>query len=195
MPDTPPGASGTGLRDTLRSDLSVYYPAVWLCERGVWALLVFRVASATRTAYGPRVTRLPRPLRLLVTACGLVALRLAEVLTGIELPPDAVIGPRLRIWHGSNIVINPGVVIGADCVIRQGVTIGNVQIDGPVPRIGDNVNIGAYAQILGDVSVGDGANIGAMAVVLRDVPAGATAVGVPARIIERDPGSVSDHND
>ena len=71
-------------------------------------------------------------------------------------------------------------------MLRQGVTIGNVRIDGPVPRIGNRVNIGAYAQILGDVSVGDGANIGAMAVVLRDVPAGATAVGVPARIIERD---------
>jgi len=179
------------LRETVRDDLSAYYPAVWLCERGVWALLVFRVASAIRTRYGQHLNRLPRGLRLPVTACGLVALRLAEVLTGIELPPDAVIGPRLRIWHGGNIVINPGVVIGADCVLRQGVTIGNVQIDGPVPRIGNRVNIGAYAQILGDVTVGDGANIGAMAVVLRDVPAGATAVGVPARIIERDSGSVS----
>jgi serine O-acetyltransferase len=174
------------LRETLRTDLTVYYPAVWLCERGVWALLVFRVASALRITYGGRVAQLPRPLRLLVTAWGLVVLRIAEVLTGIELPPDVEIGPRLRIWHGSNIVINPGVVIGADCVLRQGVTIGNVRIDGPVPRIGNGVNIGAYAQILGDVSVGDGANIGAMAVVLSDVPAGATAVGVPARIIERD---------
>lgn len=186
MPAPPPAQPRTTLRETLRADLSVYYPAVWLCERGVWALLVFRVASAIRTSYGDRIARWPRPLRLLVTACGLVALRVTEILTGIELPPDVEIGPRLRIWHGGNIVINPGVAIGADCVLRQGVTIGNARIDGPVPRIGNRVNIGAYAQILGDVSIGDGANIGAMAVVLSDVPAGATAVGVPARIIERD---------
>lgn len=186
MPATPPPESRLTLRETLRADLSAYYPAVWLCERGVWALLMFRVASAIRTTYGQQIARLPRPVRLLVTACGLLALRVSEIMTGIELPPDVEIGPRLRIWHGGNIVINPGVVIGADCVLRQGVTIGNVRIDGPVPRIGNRVNIGAYAQILGGVSVGDGANIGAMAVVLRDVPAGATAVGVPARIIERD---------
>ncbi len=185
MPATPSPQAGPSLRATLRSDLSVYYPAVWLCERGIWALLVFRTARSVRTTYGDRIRRLPRALRLILTACGLVGLRLAEVLTGIELPPDVEIGPRLRIWHGGNIVINPGVVIGADCVLRQGVTIGNVHVDGPVPRIGNGVNIGAYAQILGDVTIGDGANIGAMAVVLRDVPAGATAVGVPARVIER----------
>lgn len=185
MTATPPPDATPNLRETLRTDLSAYYPAVWLCERGVWALLVFRLARAARTRYGRRISRLPRPLRLVLEACGLLALRLAEILTGIELPPDVEIGPRLRIWHGGNIVINPGVVIGADCVLRQGVTIGNVRIDGPVPRIGNGVNIGAYAQILGDVTIGDGANIGAMAVVLRDVPAGATAVGVPARIVER----------
>lgn len=183
---TPPAQSQPKLREVLRADLTAYYPAVWLCERGVWALLVFRIASSMRATYGDRVSRLPRPVRLLLVALGLIALRVSEVLTGIELPPDVEIGPRLRIWHGGNIVINPGVVIGSDCVLRQGVTIGNVRIDGPVPRIGNGVNIGAYAQILGDVSVGDGANIGAMAVVLRDVPAGATAVGVPARIIERN---------
>jgi serine O-acetyltransferase len=186
MPATPPTAPSPTLREILRADLTVYYPAVWLCERGVWALLVYRVARAMRVRYGSHVARLPRPVRVIVTAWGLLGLRVAEIVTGIELPPDVEIGPRLRIWHGGNIVINPGVVIGADCVLRQGVTIGNARIDGPVPRIGNGVNIGAYAQILGDVAIGDGANIGAMAVVLRDVPAGATAVGVPARIIERN---------
>jgi serine O-acetyltransferase len=178
--------SETGLRAAVRDDLSAYYPSVWLCERGIWALLVFRLAKSLQARYGEWIARLPRPLRIALSAAGLISLRLTEVATGIELPPSAEVGPRLLIWHGGNIVINPGAVIGSDCVIRQGVTIGNLDLDGPVPRIGDRVSIGAYAQILGDVSVGDGATIGAMSVVLRDVPAGTTAVGVPARIIERD---------
>lgn len=173
-----------GIRETLRTDLSVYYPAVWISERGVWALFVFRMAQHIRARYGQRIDRLPRPFRRVLLLAGSIILRFTEVLTGIELPPGVSIGPRLRIWHGGNIVINPGVVIGADCVLRQGVTIGNLDTDGPVPRIGDRVNIGAYAQILGDITVGDDAKIGALSVVLRDVPAGATAVGVPARIIE-----------
>ena len=185
MTGTPTPSTGLSLRETLRADLSVYYPAIWLCERGIWALVAYRIARAIRSTHGDRIRRLPRPLAVMLTACGLIWLRIAEVLTGIELPPTVEIGPRLRIWHGGNIVINPGVVIGADCVLRQGVTIGNREIDGPVPRIGSGVNIGAYAQILGGITIGDGANIGAMAVVLQDVPAGATAVGVPARIIER----------
>jgi serine O-acetyltransferase len=172
--------------------MTVYYPAVWLCERGIWALLVFRAAKAFQTTHGQRIAGLPRPLRIVLTAIGLLVLRFAEVLTGIELPPDVEVGPRLRIWHGGNIVINPGVVIGSDCVLRQGVTIGNVDLDGPLPRVGDRVSIGAYAQILGGVTIGDGAKIGAMSVVLQDVPAGATAVGVPARIIDRaSPGTPS----
>jgi serine O-acetyltransferase len=71
-------------------------------------------------------------------------------------------------------------------VLRQGVTIGNLKLDGPVPRLGNRVNVGAYAQILGDITIGDDAQIGAMSVVLSDVPPGATAVGIPARVIDRD---------
>ena len=64
-------------------------------------------------------------------------------------------------------------------------TIGNREDDGPVPVLEDDVELGAYAQVLGGVRIGRGAKVGAMSVVLRDVPAGATAVGIPARIIER----------
>lgn len=173
------------LRATIREDLKAYYPAVWLCERGIWALAAHRVGRAVQSGYGRRASHIPRPLQLILKACGLIALRAVEVLTGIELPPEVEVGPRLRIWHGGNLVINPGVVIGADCVLRQGVTIGNVQLDGPVPRLGDRVEVGAYAQLLGGITIGDDAKIGAMSVVLSNVPAGATAVGVPARIIER----------
>lgn len=62
-------------------------------------------------------------------------------------------------------------------------TVGNRKLDGPVPVIGIDVEFGAYAQILGDVTIGDGAKIGAMSMVLENVPPNATAVGVPARII------------
>jgi serine O-acetyltransferase len=75
--------------------------------------------------------------------------------------------------------------IGANCSLRQGVTIGNRQEGGPVPVLEEDVDLGAYAQILGGVRIGKGAKIGAMSVVLCDVPAGATAVGIPARVMEK----------
>jgi serine O-acetyltransferase len=113
----------------------------------------------------------------------LVLQRLVEALTGIELPAQTHVGPGLRIWHGGNVVINPRTRIGSQCLLRHGVTIGNLVPLGPCPVIGDRVEFGAYAQVLGGITVGDDARIGAMSVVLQDVPPGATAVGVPARII------------
>lgn len=110
--------------------------------------------------------------------------RVIETLTGISLPKSAEIGPGLRIWHFGNIFINSGCKIGHHCTLRQGVTIGNRHEDGPLPVIGNHVEIGAYAQILGGVQIGDNVKIGAMSVVLCDVPSGATAVGIPAKIIQ-----------
>jgi serine O-acetyltransferase len=109
--------------------------------------------------------------------------RLIETAVGITLPVSAQIGPGLRIWHFGNVIVHPDAVIGANCTLRQGVTIGNRNNDGPVPRIGDNVEFGAYAQVLGDVTVGNNCKIGAMSVVLCDVPDNATAVGIPAKVI------------
>lgn len=110
--------------------------------------------------------------------------RLTETVTGISLPKATPIGPGLRIWHFGNIFVNPDSVLGANCTLRQGVTIGNRVEGGPSPVLGDDVEVGAYAQILGGIKVGRGAKVGAMSVVLVDVPDGATAVGNPARIIE-----------
>ena len=104
------------------------------------------------------------------------------------------IGPGLRIWHFGNIFIHEQVRLGANCTLRQGVTIGNRHDGGPVPVVEDDVDFGAYAQVLGEVHIGRGAKIGAMSVVLDDVPAGATAVGNPARIImpqQQKPADVS----
>jgi serine O-acetyltransferase len=108
---------------------------------------------------------------------------------GIELPYSAILGRRVIIEHQSCIVIHGSCVIGDDCIIRQGVTLGNRHLEKPLeaPVLGRAVNIGAGAKILGNVHIGDHANIGANAVVLTDVPAHALAVGIPARIIERSP--------
>lgn len=104
---------------------------------------------------------------------------------GIELPYSAHIGRRVIIEHQSGIVIHGNSRIGDDCIIRQGVTLGNRRLDEPMaaPVLGCGVNVGAGAKILGGVSIGDHATIGANAVVLDDVPAHGVAVGIPARVL------------
>ncbi|MHA7813992.1 MAG: serine O-acetyltransferase [Phycisphaerales bacterium] len=107
---------------------------------------------------------------------------------GIELPYSARLGRRVVFEHQSGIVIHGCSVIGDDCIIRQGVTLGvrNEQQLSDAPVLGDRVSIGAGAVLLGKIQVGDDAQIGANAVVLTDVPERAIAVGVPARIILRE---------
>lgn len=104
---------------------------------------------------------------------------------GIELPYSSRIGRRVVIEHQGGIVIHGNAVIGDDCIIRHGVTLGNRTLDRPhdAPNLGTGVNVGAGAKILGGISIGDGAQIGANAVVRTDVPPGAVAVGIPARVV------------
>jgi serine O-acetyltransferase len=106
---------------------------------------------------------------------------------GIELPYSARIGRRVVIEHQSGIVIHGNCVIGDDCYIRQGCTLGNRTLEAvhDAPVLGKGANVGAGAKVLGKVRIGDGAAIGANAVVFKDVPAGAIAVGVPAVIKTR----------
>ncbi len=103
---------------------------------------------------------------------------------GVEVPYSATIGRRVIIEHQGNIVIHGDAVIGDDCIIRQGVTIGNRHLDKPhdAPRFGNNVNIGVGAVILGGITIGDNVAIGANAVVLQDIPENSLAVGIPAAI-------------
>ena len=105
---------------------------------------------------------------------------------GIELPYTVLLGSRVIFEHQHGIVIHGNSIIGSDTIIRQGVTIGNRYISSPhdAPTIGDRVDIGAGAKILGAISVGNDVAIGANAVVLNDIPDGATAVGIPAKIIK-----------
>lgn len=102
---------------------------------------------------------------------------------GIELRPKTQIGSGLTIHHGTGLVVNDASVIGSGVTLRNGVTIGNREEGGGCPVIGDRVEIGAGAILLGPITVGDGARIGAGAVVLADVPAGGRAVGNPARLL------------
>jgi len=122
------------------------------------------------------------------------AFRYCRNIYGIELPYSARVGRGVVIEHQGAIVVHGNTVIGDGTIIRQGCTLGIRHLDrlDEAPVIGRNVNIGAGAVILGNVSIGDNASIGANSVVLADVPEGCLAVGVPARIIEQvgksDPG-------
>jgi serine O-acetyltransferase len=107
--------------------------------------------------------------------------RIWSIVTGAEIPLGSKIEGGLLIPHPNGIVIHPDAVIGPNCLVFQQVTIGSGK--GGVPTIGGHVDIGAGAKVLGGITIGNHALIGANAVVLTDVPAGATAVGIPARII------------
>lgn len=172
-----------------RADLRRYsMPRPFLKEQSIWAVWVYR--------FGRRVDRLPPGLRRrLLTAVYWLLFRIVETVLGVSLPKAAAIGPGLRIWHFGNIFIHPDVRIGANCTLRHGVTIGNRVEGGGVPVIGDNVELGAYAQVLGGVFIGNDCRIGAMSLVLSDVPDGCTAVGVPARIIRPEADIVLEPED
>lgn len=110
----------------------------------------------------------------------------ARFLTGIEIHPGAEIGRRLFIDHGFGVVIGETATIGDDVTIYHGVTLGGVSFSGGVrhPQIGDNVIIGAGAQLLGPIQVGDNARIGSNAVVVSNVDIATTVVGIPARPVK-----------
>ena len=115
---------------------------------------------------------------------------LARLFTGIEIHPGARIGRRFFIDHGMGVVIGETAVIGDDCTLYHGVTLGGTswQKGKRHPTLGNDVVVGAGAKVLGPIVVGDGARIGSNAVVLKPVPPGATVVGVPGRLVE-PPGS------
>lgn len=116
----------------------------------------------------------------------------ARFLTGVEIHPGATIGKNFIIDHGTGVVIGETTVIGKNVLIYHGVTLGGTGNDCHVkrhPSICDEVMIAAGAKILGNIQVGYKAKIGANAVVLKDVPPYATAVGIPARIIQKEDAS------
>jgi serine O-acetyltransferase len=109
--------------------------------------------------------------------------RWVELVTRVSMTKDVTAGPGLRIIHLGPVVVHSGAVLGRNCTLEHGVTIGKRRWSEGVPTLGDDVFLGAYAQVLGPVQVGDGARVGALTLVIEDVPDGATAVGVPARVL------------
>jgi serine O-acetyltransferase len=115
--------------------------------------------------------------------------QLSRWFTGIEIHPGAKIGDSVFIDHGMGVVIGETAEIGDGCTIYQGVTLGGTSLTKGAkrhPTLGRNVVVGAGAKILGGFVVGDNASVGSNAVVTKPVPEGATAVGIPARIIQAE---------
>jgi serine acetyltransferase len=143
-------------------------------------LLSFRFTQLLRHA--------PRPLFVLGLPYLVLHKFFYEWLCGIDLPLTTNVGRNLRIFHGVGLVVNGRAVIGCNVVLRHGVTIGVKETNefgvGAAPVLGDFVDVGAGAIILGGVCIGKDARIGAGAVVVKDVPDGGVVVGNPARLID-----------
>lgn len=110
-----------------------------------------------------------------------------RAVVGAELPRTLHAGPGVRLPHaGRGIVLHPDATIGAGVTIYHRVTVGVSGTSGP-PVIADGAYLGTGAVVIGDVTIGEGAKVGANAVIVKDVPAGATAVGVPGRVLDARP--------
>jgi serine O-acetyltransferase len=163
--------------ENIREDWHTYDGS--LSRQGLWVMLVYRFGR-WRYTIGSRVLRAPFSFVYRILKV------LSQILTGIDLPCEVVVGRRFRIEHFGGIIISGDAVFGDDCVVRNGVTVGlrhTGQRGSPV--FGNRVDVGAGAKILGPIRIGDDVAIGANAVVIADVPANSLAVGVPARILPR----------
>ncbi len=114
----------------------------------------------------------------------------ARFLTGIEIHPGATIGKRLFIDHGMGVVIGETTIIGDDCTLYQGVTLGGVGTGSHTtkrhPTLLNNVMISAGAKVIGNVTIGNNSIVGASSVVLKDVPDNCTVIGIPGRIVREN---------
>ena len=149
--------------------------------QGFWAMLVYRFG---RWRYGVR----PAPLRKLFSLVYKFLYKFVQILTGIELPCEVPVGKGFVIEHSGGIVVSGFARFGDHCRIRNGVVIGLARTEDPcAPQLGDNVDVGAGAKLLGNIRIGNHVRIGANAVVVTDVPDNSIAVGVPAVIKPRRP--------
>ncbi|MGC3997124.1 MAG: hypothetical protein QM767_06220 [Anaeromyxobacter sp.] len=177
-----------GAWEAFRADVNRYFK--YARAQGTWERL--RIVTQTEGIWATGLYRFgrylqeeaPTPLRLALKWPFALVRETIRLAIGITIAPSARIGPGLYIGHSGGIWIAPGSVIGRECNLSQGVTLG---IGGTVrrgtPRLGDRVWVGPKATLSGPVQVGDGAVIGANSLVVSHVPERGVAVGVPARVI------------
>ena len=143
-----------------------------LLYQGFHALILHRLAHKL---YKLKIPFLPRLIS-----------QFSRFITGIEIHPGATIGKNFFIDHGMGVVIGETAVIGDNCLVYQGVTLGGTGKESGKrhPTIGNNVTLGAGAILLGNISIGDNSNVGAGSVVIKSAKENSTLVGVPARVIK-----------
>lgn len=148
--------------------------------QGFWVMLVYRFG---RWRYGVR----PPALRKLFSLAYKILHKFIQIITGIDLPCEAEVGTGFIIDHFGGVVVSGYAKFGDHCRIRNGVVVGLKNVEEPgAPIIGNNVDIGAGAKVLGKIRIGNNVLIGANAVVISDVPDNSIAVGVPAVIKARN---------
>ena len=163
--------------DNIREDFRAHNRD-WAAQ-GFWVMMVYRFG---RWRYSIKPTLLRKPFSLLYK----VLFKFVQILTGIELPCEVQIGRNFVIDHFGGIIISGYAQFGDNCRIRNGVVVGLRRVEEQfAPVIGDNVDIGAGAKVLGPIRIGNNVVIGANAVVLSDVPDNSIAVGVPAQVKRR----------
>ena len=152
---------------------------VLLCYPGLQAIALHRIAHSLNQLKLPFIPRFIS--------------HIARFLTGIEIHPGATIGSGLFIDHGMGVVIGETAILGDDCLIYQGVTLGGTgkETGKRHPTLGDNVVVGAGAKVLGNIEIGSDVRIGAGSVVLKDVPSHCTVVGIPGRVVYRSGARVN----
>ena len=140
---------------------------------GVWAIAAYRVANALHRANWKRLAR--------------IIMGINQIITNIDIHPAATIGSRVFIDHGTGVVIGETSIIEDDVLIYQGVTLGGVNLSTGKrhPTIKKGAVIGAGAKVLGNITIGEESKIGANSVVVKEVPDRSTAIGIPARVIEK----------
>ncbi len=151
---------------------------------GVWALVSYRLAH--------------KVYKKGWKTFGRIIMGISQIFTNIDIHPACEIGRRVFIDHGFGVVIGQTAKVGNDVLIYQQVTIGGVSLERGIkrhPTVKDRVVVGGGAKILGNIIIGENSKVGANSVVIHDVPANSTAIGIPARVIQkgRDKSQLS-HN-
>jgi serine O-acetyltransferase len=152
---------------------------LWL-NPAVWAIASYRLSSWVYVDKPMALIRIPLKL------FSFVLMKSCVVILEMDIDPQATIGGGLYIGHTGGVHINPGAVLGRNCDLAHGVTIGASAMGRQgVPVLGDDVYVGARATLAGKIKIGNGAKIAANTLVINNVPAGATVMGVPGRIVMR----------